>query len=150
MAQNLTPAELSEFREIFNLVDKDGGGSITKEELSDLMDTLRIPSKPEEIELMISEIDKDKSGSIDFNEFVTVMSRKVNTSYTADQVKAAFKVFEGQGPSGHVRADALIRALTTYGSAKLTEEQAQELIAQLEINDDGLINYVDYVSMMMS
>lgn len=150
MTQNLTAAELSEFREIFNLVDKDGGGSITKEELSDLMDTLRIPSKPEEIELMISEIDKDKSGSIDFNEFVTVMSRKVNTNYTADQVKAAFKVFEGQCPTGHVKADALVRALTTYGSEKLTEEQAQELVAQLEINDDGLINYVDYISMMMS
>jgi calmodulin len=87
------------------------------------MDTLRIPSKPEDIELMISEIDKDKSGSIDFNEFVTVMSRKVNTSYSADQVKASFRVFEGNAPAGHVKAEALVRALCTYGTEKLTEEQ---------------------------
>ena len=40
---------------------------------------------------------------------MTVMSRKVNATYTADQVKAAFKVFEANAPSGMVRADALIR-----------------------------------------
>ena len=32
---NLSPEELSEFREIFNLVDRDGGGTITKEELGE-------------------------------------------------------------------------------------------------------------------
>lgn len=54
----LTPEEISEFREIFNLVDKDGGGSITKVELADLMDTLGIDASPEEIDAMISEIDQ--------------------------------------------------------------------------------------------
>lgn len=54
----LTPEEIAEFREIFNLVDKDGGGSITKVELADLMDTLGIDASPEEIDAMISEIDQ--------------------------------------------------------------------------------------------
>ena len=40
---------------------------------------------------------------------MTVMSRKVNATYTADQVKSAFKVFEANSPPGTVRADALIR-----------------------------------------
>lgn len=56
----LTPEEISEFREIFNLVDKDGGGSITKSELADLMDTLGIDATPEEIDFMISEIDQGR------------------------------------------------------------------------------------------
>ncbi len=54
----LSPEEISEFREIFNLVDKDGGGSITKVELAELMDTLGIDADPEEIDHMISEIDQ--------------------------------------------------------------------------------------------
>jgi hypothetical protein len=54
----LTQEEISEFREIFNLVDKDGGGSITKVELAELMDTLGIDASPEEIDAMISEIDQ--------------------------------------------------------------------------------------------
>lgn len=43
--------------------------------------------------MMITEIDQNNDGEIQFEEFVAVMSRKVNASYTPDQVKAAFKVF---------------------------------------------------------
>ena len=77
MGDKLTPEELAEFREIFNLVDKDGGGTISKEELGELMETLGIDATPEEIDLMIAEIDEDNNGVIDFDEFVAVMSRKV-------------------------------------------------------------------------
>ncbi|CAN0109622.1 unnamed protein product [Sphacelaria rigidula] len=59
------------------------------------------------------------------------MSRKVNASYTADQVKSAFKVFEGSSPPGHIKIDSVIKALTTYGSEQLTEEQAHDLVSQV-------------------
>ena len=49
MSANLTEEELAEFREIFNLVDKDGGGTISKDEFGDLMDTLGINATSEEI-----------------------------------------------------------------------------------------------------
>jgi calmodulin len=55
MTQHLTEEEISEFREIFNLVDRDGGGTITKEELGELMDTLGIDATAEELDLMINE-----------------------------------------------------------------------------------------------
>ena len=75
MAHNLSNEELAEFREIFNLVDRDGGGTITKEELGELMDTLGIDATPEEIDLMIHEIDQDNNGEIDFEEFKKLMSK---------------------------------------------------------------------------
>ena len=49
------------------MVDRDGGGTITKEELGELMDTLGIDATPDEIDLMINEIDEDSNGEIDFN-----------------------------------------------------------------------------------
>ncbi|CAN0522525.1 unnamed protein product, partial [Scytosiphon promiscuus] len=55
------------------------------------MDTLGIEATPEEVDLMIDEIDQDNNGEIDFEEFVAVMSRRVNASYTAEQVKRACK-----------------------------------------------------------
>ena len=92
----------------------------------------------------------DGNNEIDFEEFVAVMSRKVNANYSSDQVKSAFKLFEGVNPAGFVRAEAIIRALTIYGKDKLTEEQAAELVSQLEVDTNGLVNYNDYVNMMMS
>lgn len=92
----------------------------------------------------------DGNGTIDFEEFVAVMSRKVNATYTSEQVKSAFKVFETSSTPGMVKAETLVKALCTYGAEKLTEDQAKDLVSQLESDSNGMINFVDYVNMMMS
>lgn len=67
--------EVSEFREIFDLVDKDKGGSISLEELGDLlMDTLGINCTALEVRQISAAVDADKDGSIDFDEFVNAMA----------------------------------------------------------------------------
>lgn len=86
----------------------------------------------------------------DVSEFVAVMSRKVNATYTSAQVKNAFKVFENGQTPGSIKVEDLLNALTSYGSTKLSSDQAHELISQLEPDAAGNINYVDYVNMMMS
>ena len=66
-SEQLTNDELSEFREIFNLVDRDNGGTITKEELAELLETLGIETSSDELGIMINEIDQDNNGEIDFD-----------------------------------------------------------------------------------
>ena len=56
----------------------------------------------------------DGNGDISFEEFVAVMSRKVQVSYTADEVKDAFKVFEFGRP-GFVKCKSLYEAMTIFG-----------------------------------
>ncbi|KAJ1631021.1 calcium binding protein [Pavlovales sp. CCMP2436] len=146
----LSSEELAEFREIFNLVDTDKGGTISKAELKQLMNTLGLRPSQEELNAMVDEIDANGSGEIDFDEFVIVMSRKVQTSYTPDQVKSAFKVFEKDVPSGFVRVHTIEHALTTYGSDKLSLSDAKDLLAQIEPDENGMINYSEFVDMMTS
>lgn len=43
----------------------------------------------------------------------------------------------------------MFRSLCTYGVEKLSFEQATDLVAQLEVDNYGLINYDEYVNMMM-
>ena len=69
-----------------------GGGSISKNELGELLETLGVKASPEELDAMLREVDTDGSGEIDFEEFVEVMSRRVNVPYTADHVKHSFQV----------------------------------------------------------
>lgn len=78
------------------------------------------------------------------------MSRKVQATYTSDEVKAAFKVFEGTAPAGMIRIDDLEKALKVYGADRLTEEQVSDLIAQIETNQNGMFNYNEYVNLMMA
>mmetsp|Transcript_35397 Transcript_35397/g.69291 ORF Transcript_35397/g.69291 Transcript_35397/m.69291 type:complete len:169 (+) Transcript_35397:65-571(+) len=150
---HLTLEELREFKELFNLVDEDKGGSISPHELGSLMETLGLKPNQEELDAMIREIDEDGNGEIDFDEFVQVMSRKVQPTYTPEEVKSAFKVFEASNsglPPGHVKTNALERALTTYGTDKLSLEEAQDLLSQVDPENSGVINYVEYVNMMCS
>jgi calmodulin len=147
---HLTREEEREFREIFNLVDRDGGGSISKSELQSLMKTLAINASQAEIDLMINEIDSNNDGEIQFEEFVAVMARKVQSNYSAEEIKNAFKLFEGSSPSGYIKIEALERALTVYGNDRLTQQQVAELLAQIDCDSNGLFNYVEYVNMMMA
>merc|ERR1719277_1014523 len=146
---NLSEEDLREFREIFDLVDTDKGGSIGTEELKRLMDTLGIRTTPEELKLMVSEIDENGNGEIDFDEFVQVMCRKVNTDYSAEEVRKAFKVFADNAPEGYIRVKDLEKALQVYGREKLTAEEAKNLVAQIECVDN-MFKYDEYVTMMMA
>eukprot|EP01013_Petalomonas_cantuscygni_P022392 TRINITY_DN4297_c0_g1_i1.p1 TRINITY_DN4297_c0_g1~~TRINITY_DN4297_c0_g1_i1.p1 ORF type:complete len:164 (-),score=16.81 TRINITY_DN4297_c0_g1_i1:111-602(-) len=129
----LTEEELAEFKEIFDLVDDDRSGCISKAELRKLMETLRLKPTEEEIESMMKEVDADGSGDIDFNEFVTVMSRRVQADYTPDQLRSAFKVFETDTvPPGFVSTEVLEHALTTYGTERLTPDEAAELLSTVD------------------
>ena len=55
-----------------------------------------IGHNPTEAELqdLINRVDKDATGTIDFPEFLLMMSIKVHDSIYEDQVREAFKVFD--------------------------------------------------------
>ena len=150
MALHLSEQDLQEFREVFNLVDTDRGGSISSDELGRLMETLGIKTSKEELDLMISEIDENGNGDIDFDEFVLVMSRKVQADYTGAEVKAAFRLFVREtGTTGTISSRDLEQALSLYGKDRLSPQDARSLVAQLDLSD-GRFNYEDYVNMMMT
>jgi calmodulin len=136
-----------ELHEIFRLVDRDGQGSISRDELMELMSMLNIDVSAEEVGEMIREMDSDGNDEIDFDEFAVVMAKKVSASSSAEKVKAAFKSFEGR-KNGFVSVDELVLALTSYGSTKLSMDEAMKLVSTLESDTSGNINYIDYIDMM--
>ena len=146
---HLSRDEVLEFREIFNLVDLDRGGSISIEELGSLMKTLGFKPSQAELNQMVLEIDEDGNGEIDFDEFIQVMSRRAASTRSPDEIKAAFKLFQQPGnPPGYVSMAQLETALTTYGTERLSLADAHELLSQIETDDKGLVNYVEFVDIM--
>ena len=66
-----------EIKEAFNLFDTDGSGTIDPKELKSAMQSLGFEAKNATIYQMIGDIDKDGSGSIDFDEFLDMMTAKM-------------------------------------------------------------------------
>ena len=44
---------------------------------------------------MANEVDKDGTGSIDFPEFLAMMAMKINEQNAEDEIREAFRVFDG-------------------------------------------------------
>lgn len=146
---NLSEKEIAEFREIFNLVDADGSGQISHEEFRKLLETLNLRPTEDELVEMFDEVDGDGNGTIEFEEFVSVMSKRVQSEYSPEQLRNAFKLFETDGlPAGCVSTEVLEHALVTYGSVKLTKEEAALLLASVDPEGRGHFNYLDFVSLV--
>jgi len=63
-----------ELREAFRLYDREGNGYITTDVLKEIFRELDNTITEEDLDEMIEEIDADGSGTVDFEEFMEVMT----------------------------------------------------------------------------
>merc|ERR1711966_349062 len=71
----LTEEQIEEIREAFNLFDADNSGAIDVRELKAAMRALGFEVKKEELKKMISDIDNDGNGSIEFAELLDMINQ---------------------------------------------------------------------------
>lgn len=145
---NLTEEQIAEFKEAFQIFDKDGDGSITTKELGTVMRSLGQNPSDEEVRKMIDEVDEDKSGTIDFKEFLGLMAKKMRENDSEDELIEAFKVFDRDG-NGKISAHELRYVILSSGE-DLTEQDIQEMVQEADIDGDGFIDYQEFVKIMMS
>ena len=115
----LTRRQVKEFKDAFAIFDKDGGGSITTQELGDVMRSLGQKPTNQELETMVREIDADGNGEIDFPEFLTMMLRKMNEGNPEKELMDVFMVFDKDG-SGTISAEELRSAMRVIGRSSRT------------------------------
>lgn len=79
------------------------------------------------------------NGSIDFEEFVLMMAKKLERSNTEDEIREAFKLFDTDN-NGFITVAELRNILTDTGE-KIRPEEADELIKAIDKDGDGKIDY---------
>merc|ERR1711865_1194211 len=143
----LTEEQIAEFKEAFSLFDKDGDGTIATKELGTVMRSLGQNPTEAELQDMINEVDADGNGTVDFPEFLSLMSRKMKDTDTEEELIEAFKVFDRDG-GGFINAAELRHVMTNLGE-KLEDEEVDEMIRESDVDGDGQVNYEEFVRMMM-
>jgi calmodulin len=81
----LTPDEIEQIKEIFEFIDADGSGVISREEAKPLFDRLHIGE--DEIAGILEEMDKDNDGTIDLKEFMVLGKLLLDNGITAAELK---------------------------------------------------------------
>jgi len=121
----------SEFlRKTFNSVDKDGGGSISREELRELSKLTGRELSEQQLDAALAEMDQDGSGEVDFEEF------EVWHKHMGDDEKLVREAFESTDVdgSGYLDKWEMETVLMELGMTT-TRVELDEIMA--EIDDDG-------------
>ncbi|XP_076249908.1 calmodulin-alpha-like isoform X2 [Rhynchophorus ferrugineus] len=144
----LSEDQVAEFKEAFMLFDKDEDGTITMAELGVVMRSLG--QRPTETELrdMVNEVDQDGNGTIEFNEFLQMMSKKMKDADGEEELKEAFRVFD-KNNDGLISNIELRHVMTSLGE-RLSEEEVDDMIKEADLDGDGQVNYEEFVGILTS
>ncbi|XAR54348.1 Non-specific serine/threonine protein kinase [Bertholletia excelsa] len=143
IAENLSEEEIAGLKEMFKMIDADGSGSITFEELKAGLRIVGANLKDSEISDLMRAADVDNSGTIDYGEFVAA-TLHMNKVQKEDHLYAAFSYFDKDG-SGFITPDELQQACEEFG---IEDACLEEMIKEVDQDNDGLIDYNEFVAMM--
>ncbi|XP_057538888.1 calcium-dependent protein kinase 1-like [Amaranthus tricolor] len=145
IADCLSEEEIAGLKEMFKMIDTDNSGQITYEELKTGLEKAGANLKESEIYDLMQAADVDNSGTIDYGEFIaaTLHFNKIDKE---DNLFAAFNYFDKDG-SGYITADELQQACEEFG---IQDARLEEMIREADQDNDGRIDYNEFVAMMQN
>ena len=149
IAQQMPDSEISNLKNIFTAIDKNGDGSLTVAEIMDGIEKsgMRVEQLPFDLKEVIASIDSNASGVIDYTEFIAATLEK-KKYMREDRLWSAFKVFDIDG-NGTISKAELHKILN--GGGITNSEQSKnldKLIEECDIDGDGEISFDEFVKMM--
>lgn len=81
--------------------------------------------------------------AVDFPEFLTMMTMTSKKSDSDAELVAAYQVFDKEG-RGHISAESLKEILSSVGEHP-TDQFISEMLTAADADQDGKVNYEDFV-----
>ena len=133
--------------EAFHKADTDGDGKLSHEELKDLIQSLGLEEDEEKLNKFVMEVDADNDGTIDLDEFQLIVD-KMNSKTTMtfeEQLRETFELYDVDG-SGGLDQEEITQLMATLGH-DLTDEEVSDMIAEVDGDGNGDIDYDEFVAM---
>eukprot|EP00828_Plagiopyla_frontata_P020711 TRINITY_DN2654_c0_g1_i2.p2 TRINITY_DN2654_c0_g1~~TRINITY_DN2654_c0_g1_i2.p2 ORF type:complete len:152 (+),score=46.73 TRINITY_DN2654_c0_g1_i2:762-1217(+) len=140
----MTDQELEELVKAFKNLDLDGDGTLSKEELikgyAKFYKNYQLTI--EEAEKIISEIDYNKSGKIDYSEFVVASINK-EKFISNQKIFKAFQIFDkdNDGYIDHSEFNEVMGDL-------MNEENWQIILSDYDLNKDGKLSQEEFFQLL--
>ena len=150
---------IEKMKKEFLELDFDGDGTISTEEIERVLHTMRIKLKINELDIkhLLHDIDKDKNGSVDLKEYYRYMKgrngtiMKTNLLYRAlfqlSLIRKEFQRFDVDG-SGYITRDEVLEVLSARTGTQISDDEATLIFQDADQNQDGKIDYEEFVILM--
>ncbi|OIV95538.1 hypothetical protein TanjilG_10926 [Lupinus angustifolius] len=140
----LSEEEIMGLKEMFKGMDTDNSGTITIEELKQGLAKQGTKLSEQELKQLMEAADADGNGTIDYDEFITA-TMHMNRMNREEHLYTAFQYFDKDN-SGFITTEELEQALHDYNMHD--GRDIKEILQEVDGDNDGRINYDEFVAMM--
>ena len=133
------------FQDIFSLFDKNGNGKIVANDIEVVMRSLNLNPSEGEPQAIIDEVDIDKNGEIDFDEFKAMMTNKKRKLSPDEELRIVFDVFDKNG-DGFISFDELKQVMIQI-EPDITDKELAEMMVEADKDDNFLISFEEFEAM---
>ena len=116
------------------------------DELKNFFLSLKENFSDADLQDMINEADIEGNGTISFDAFIALMERKLRNEDVEEEIIETFKKFD-QDNNGLIGPEDIYNLLHSFNQ-DITISEAEEMIKNVDIDDDGLVNYQEFVKMI--
>jgi len=146
-SQLASKEEKQQLMETFKTLDKNGDGTLSRQEILDGYRQIMDEEDAEaEVNRIMAMVDIDKSGEIDYTEFIAATLDK-KKMVSKERLEQAFNMFDKDG-NGSITADELKEVLGGQLS-NIDEGVWDEIVSEVDTNGDGQISLEEFTSMML-
>ncbi|XP_076083517.1 neo-calmodulin-like isoform X2 [Mytilus galloprovincialis] len=154
LPNGFTDKETYDMKQAFGLFDKNNDGKISSDELGRVLRTLGHNYSNDQVQEMISNVDTNENGYVEFDEFITMMKRwqhnlSCDTECASAPVKPAddkhyeaFKAFDMDG-NGYIDKHELKYTMRRLGE-NLSDDDIKAMFKEADLNGDGLIDFNEF------
>ncbi|KAM9957656.1 hypothetical protein ACTFIW_012623 [Dictyostelium discoideum] len=129
-------------KKLFDSLDKDNNGKLTREEIKEGFFKLKIPSSEKDIESFLTNVDKDKDGSVSFKEF---------EDFTIENIKKLKIVFEelDTNKSGTLDIHEIEESIKKLNIPLYSEQELIRLFHRIDKNRDNQIDFNEWRELLV-
>ncbi|CAJ1388304.1 unnamed protein product [Effrenium voratum] len=140
IAGQLNEEQISKLRDVFMMIDGNGDGYLTVNELKEGLAKSGLKDVPPDLLQIMQEVDSDGSGNIDYTEFLAATLDK-RMYIQEDVCWSAFRVFDRNG-DGKISMEELQQVLCSNDVEQVVGAKAvAELMLEVDGNGDGFIDF---------
>ncbi|XP_066297709.1 calmodulin-like isoform X1 [Branchiostoma lanceolatum] len=148
-SDKMSEEEIQEWRDAFDVFDRDRDGAISAKELGSAMRSLGMDPTEFEIQELLNEVDTDGTGTIYFSEFLALVTRPMDADQELEnELREAFRVFDKEG-NGFISVPDLRHVMMNIAD-KMAEEEVDEMMEEADVEGDGQVCYEEFIRIMIN
>ncbi len=145
----VTEEEINQIKEAFDLFDSDKSGEIDLSELRGHLANLGIDTtKGKSLESLMNELDQNNNNTVDFEEFLKMMTVKSPDSYTRQEWEKLFDLYLGDDKKVGKISVRHLKKIAQDLQEPIEDFELQEMIAGADLDRDGFVSLDEFIKIM--